>query len=258
MGGWIRAYMYGVTQPARGGEFCLNFHDCDSTSMPRTTALMLLLACAAGALLPPAALHQRRRTASSSSHSNIKRVSSRASCVRACAEDSTLYASLAKRREELTARSGATARERELVSELGSAWPGHERAQTALWQHWYGEEGEDARASLVEAEGKAEALLELMDSFPDWAEPANRLATLRYMEGAFAESVQLCLRVLRAKPWHFGASSGIVMCYAKLGNVPEANQWASEAMPLPGPKREQWVQRMLEKMDAKLEELTDL
>ena len=39
----------------------------------------------------------------------------------------------------------------------------------------------------------------------------------------------------RAEPWHFGAASGIVMCYAKLGNIPEANRWAREAMPEPGP-----------------------
>ena len=180
--------------------------------------------------------------------------------VRACSDDdsSGLYASLQKRRAELAAKSGSTARERELVAGLGQMWPLHERAQQQLWQHWYGEEGEEARASLVEAEGKPQALQELIDAYPDWAEPANRLATLRYMEGDFADSVQLCLRVLRAKPWHFGASSGIVMCYAKLGNAREANRWASEAMPQPGPEREKWVESMLQIMDAKLAELSDM
>ncbi|MGB1356098.1 MAG: hypothetical protein ACPG7P_02310, partial [Candidatus Puniceispirillaceae bacterium] len=57
-----------------------------------------------------------------------------------------------------------------------------------------------ARDALQAADGKAVALTALMDEFPDWAEPTNRLATLRYMEGEFAESVQLCLRVLRLKP----------------------------------------------------------
>jgi hypothetical protein len=107
-----------------------------------------------------------------------------------------------------------------------------------------------------------------MEQYPDWAEPANRLATLRYMEGEFEESVQLCLRVLRMKPWHFGASSGIVMCYAKLAEkansirqqplVDEANRWANEAMPQPGKQREDWVQRMLVLMDAKLAELDEI
>ena len=28
-------------------------------------------------------------------------------------------------------------------------------------------------------------LQNLMEEYPDWAEPTNRLATLRYMEGAY-------------------------------------------------------------------------
>jgi hypothetical protein len=70
------------------------------------------------------------------------------------------------------------------------------------------------------------------------AEPSNRLATLRFLEGDYEDSAQLCLRVLRAKPWHFGASSGIVMVYASMGNADEASRWARQAMPSPGPERQ--------------------
>ena len=110
--------------------------------------------------------------------------------------------------------------------------------------------------------------MKLMDEFPDWAEPVNRLATLRYIEGEYEESVLLCKRVLHAKPWHFGASSGIVMCYVKLAEeasslrrgefVAEANKWAAEAMPQPGPKREEWAKRMVSKLDERLESLAKI
>ena len=88
------------------------------------------------------------------------------------------------------------------------------------------------------------------------------------MEGNFEESVGLCLRVLRMKPWHFGASSGIVMCYAQLAEgasvlrkdslVAEAKRWAAEAMPQPGPQRDEWVKRMVAVLDAKLAELAEI
>jgi len=183
-------------------------------------------------------------------------------------DSSGLYASLQKRRSQLSSRSDATKRERELIAALDEDWPAHERAQNELWNHWFSEEGEEAMEALKAADGNDSALKELMEAHPDWAEPANRLATLRYMEGDFEESITLCLRVLRAKPWHFGALSGIVMCYAKLSEeanvlrrgdlVAEANRWAKEAMPQPGPRRKEWVQNMVTKLDAKLTGLSDI
>ena len=178
---------------------------------------------------------------------------------------SGLYASLQKRRTLLSSRRSAVGQEKALLSDLARQSQSTERTQGKMWEHWFGEEGDEASESLRAAEGDEEALTKLMDEFPDWAEPANRLATAKYLDGEFEESAQLCLRVLRIKPWHFGASSGIVMCYAKLageanvvrkaGLIEEANRWAGEAMPQPGPQREAWVERMLGLMDARLAEL---
>ena len=138
-----------------------------------------------------------------------------------------------------------------------------ERAVGDIWDHWLGEEGASARREIDEAEGNVEALLELMDAFPDWTEPVNRLATHRFLEGLeairdgaggarqdFEDSARLCLRVLRDKPWHFGALSGIVMVYAHIGNTEEANRWARQAMPPPGPDRQLW--RAFSKVLSKL------
>jgi hypothetical protein len=149
------------------------------------------------------------------------------------------------------------------ITDIINAQRREERAVRDLWDHWFGEEGEDARRQLDAAEGDAPALLQLMDAFPDWAEPVNRLATHRFMEGLeairdgaggarqdFEDSARLCLRVLRDKPWHFGALSGIVMVYAQMGNAEEANRWAQQAMPPPGPGRQLWrtFSKVLSKM----------
>ena len=195
------------------------------------------------------------------------------SAVRLCeeqldaAEVSGLYASLQKRKSLLSSRRDNAVKERELIAAMASQMPG-KASPARLWQHWFGEEGDSAGETLMAADGDAAALQKLMDEYPDWAEPANRLATLRYMEGDYEDSVQLCLQVLREKPWHFGASSGVVMCYAKLAEqanalrrdalVAEANKWAAQAMPPPGPRREEWVTRNLEIMDAKLDELNEI
>eukprot|EP00320_Phaeocystis_rex_P006868 CAMPEP_0119091124 /NCGR_PEP_ID=MMETSP1178-20130426/155236_1 /TAXON_ID=33656 /ORGANISM="unid sp, Strain CCMP2000" /LENGTH=235 /DNA_ID=CAMNT_0007074601 /DNA_START=10 /DNA_END=717 /DNA_ORIENTATION=+ len=182
------------------------------------------------------------------------------------ADVSGLYASLRKRQKLLSSRRDAAVRERELLAELAGA--SHEEALSSIWQHWFCEEGEAQGGYLKAAGGNAAALQDMMEQYPDWAEPANRLATLRYMEGDFEESIDLCLRVLRMKPWHFGAGSGIVMCYARLAEqapvlrrgalVAEANRWAAEAMPQPGRERDVWVARMLQLMDTKLAELAEI
>ena len=170
-----------------------------------------------------------------------------------------LYASLQARASELTSRRDATTKERRLVSELGETWPKYELAQQGLWDHWYGEYGKAASERLKAAEGEADTLVQLMDEFPDWVEPANRLATLRYLDGDYAESVELCLKILRRKPWHFGACSGIVMCYSRLGDAANADKWKAEIMPPAASNaREAWVQRMLMVVDARLAELDEL
>ena len=48
------------------------------------------------------------------------------------------------------------------------------------------------------------------------------------------------------------------MCYAKLGDIEQAQYWSTQAMPQPGPKREIWVERMVQTMDSKLAELDEI
>ena len=148
--------------------------------------------------------------------------------------------------------------ERNLVAALAN--DNDPQATAALWEHWFGERGEVARESIRVANGALDdpaaagenSLLQLMVDFPDWAEPINRLATLRFMQGRFEESVTLCERVLALKPWHFGALSGIVMCHTKLRAVEEANRWAAVSMPAVGTvQRYEWVGQAFRAIDSR-------
>ena len=167
-------------------------------------------------------------------------------------DSGALYAALRQRTGALTARAQLLATERRILAGLANS-----DQMGAMWEHWYSEEGEAAKVAISRAAERDEAaLLELMERYPDWAEPINRLATLRYLQGRPAEAVELCLKVLRMKPWHFGALSGIVMCYAQQGMEREAYAWAAKALPpLGSPERAAWLERQLSTMDERLAEL---
>ena len=101
-------------------------------------------------------------------------------------------------------------------------------ASSKLWEIWYNEAGAEARKRLDEAGGlmgsartapRAAAALETLASdFPAWAEPLNRLATLRFMERKFPEAIELCEKVLTMKPYHFACLSGLTMAHYNNGD----------------------------------------
>ena len=87
-----------------------------------------------------------------------------------------------------------------------------------------------------------------------WVEPLNRLATLLFQRGWYEESARVCRAILTERPWHFGALSGIVMCYRNLGENDKAYRvWALRCIPRLDPvdsyRRRDWVKRNVE--DAK-------
>ena len=109
---------------------------------------------------------------------------------------------------------------------LADGGPNSDSATRSLRQHWGGEEGTAAGEALESATNAedATALVAVMEQYPDWVEPINRLATRRYRDGDVAEAIQLFLRVVRMKPWHFGALHGILMPRKQLGNEEEADR----------------------------------
>lgn len=145
----------------------------------------------------------------------------------------------------------------------------HERVLSELWNLWFHERGPGAAAKLTEAEelvgrgprhwDAAEAALRelVREHGASWAEPMNRLATLYYLQRRYRAAEELCLAVLSAKPWHFGALSGIVLVYEGLRDAEAAQTWAARRMPPPsstGSNRRMavWVQQAVKNAEDSL------
>ena len=169
-------------------------------------------------------------------------------------------------RSEPVAMSGTAKRrraeERAHIEALGRARDPEAfgAAVTSLWSLWFSERGAKNKEALEEIdlmigsgeacwEDASQAAAELVEIHPDWPEPLNRLATLKYLTGDFAESVELCERVLALKPHHFGALSGICMCHAKLGDDAAVAYWRARALPTDDGERARWAARALKAFD---------
>ena len=114
-------------------------------------------------------------------------------------------------------------------------------AITGLWECWLDEAGQDARRAmdngvdamnagdLIEAAGIFKTLLA---AHPDWAEAANKLATVLYLQGRPQESIRYCHQVVARKPDHFGAWNGMAICAIQTENWPLALQAVEESLRL--------------------------
>jgi hypothetical protein len=163
-------------------------------------------------------------------------------------------------------------RERRMVEiQLLANLESGDQALSDLWTHWIQERGAAAAARLLRAEeltsqgpkywAEAERMLkDLIEEYGIyWAEPVNRLATLFYMQGKLRDSETLSKLVLKVKPWHFGALSGIVMVYAGLRDSESARMWAARRMPSFAPegsnrRRAVWVERAFREAEKSLDD----
>jgi hypothetical protein len=143
----------------------------------------------------------------------------------------------------------AIARERlETEIQLLKSLVDSDDAVSELWTLWYYSRGPDAAKALevtdsltaqgpefwTRAEQKLQQLLVAEEDGGAGAlfvEAVNRLATLYFLQGRYAESKQMCEMVLAAKPWHFGALSGIVLVCTGLKDTTGMRAWANQRMP---------------------------
>ena len=136
----------------------------------------------------------------------------------------------------------ARAAEDELVESLASSDSEVAHLATAgLWECWLNEEGREARADIEQGitlmnNGQFDASLRIFTdlgrTYPGWAEPINKQATVLYMRGDSEESYDLCELVIEMKPHHFGAWHGLALCSVRLRDWETALAAAKEALRL--------------------------
>ncbi|CAB9496195.1 repeat-containing protein [Seminavis robusta] len=144
-----------------------------------------------------------------------------------------------------------------------------EKAIRNLWYYWYNERGRSNTATLMAAdqlvhlgtqEGRkeAEAMYRqlIVEEGLNWAEPLNRLATLYFYQGRYAEAKDLCQMVLTIKPWQFGTATGIVTVCEKMQDTHGVNYWSTRRMPPlsenHGNARKEWVKKMTQQGSSML------
>ena len=105
------------------------------------------------------------------------------------------------------------------------------KATRSLWNLWFSEAGERALnqirmgSELIDQkklEGAESLFIKLVESYPDFAEAHNKLATVFYLMGRYAESAEECKVTLKINPAHFGAWNGLGLCLFNLGQYAEA------------------------------------
>lgn len=85
-------------------------------------------------------------------------------------------------------------------------------------------------AAVAEAE---RTLYGLTGAFPNWAEPFQRLATVKFHQRDYATATLLYQRALEIKPWHFGAANGLLMTAQMAGDNAADMVAKGVCMPLP-------------------------
>ncbi|CAB9513247.1 repeat-containing protein [Seminavis robusta] len=167
--------------------------------------------------------------------------------------------------------------ELKLLEQLASC----DDATRELLDLWAAEKGLEALERLEQAEefltagqviASEQMLLRLIDEFGvyHWVEPLNRLASVYFTQGRFQESYQLCLAVLKFKPWHVGTLEIIVEVAMRLGDRDKAREWATRGLPKlisstsfppfaetgpANPQRAVWVHEAIQKAQEALSHL---
>ena len=107
------------------------------------------------------------------------------------------------------------------------------RAETEqrIWAIWCSHENSDAATALKsvidafefgDLEGAGATLDDLIQRWPDWAEPWNKRATLRFVQEHDADSLDDIVCTLEREPRHFGALSGFGQICLRAGDYTSA------------------------------------
>lgn len=109
-----------------------------------------------------------------------------------------------------------------------------EATQTAMWTIWMRPTNKDTRAGDAMKEGSRLMMYEAtypeslaqfaicIQQCPEWAEAYNKRATLYYLMRRWKESIEDCKKTLSLERHHFGAASGMGLCYLNLNEKQQA------------------------------------
>lgn len=112
-------------------------------------------------------------------------------------------------------------------------------ANASMWQIWSrsGDSAIDAlylrgvqQMELSRLEDAVTTFTEIIRRKPAFAEAWNKRATLHYMMGEYALSMNDCDEVLKRNPNHFGALSGYGQMYLNQGNLEKAITYLERAL----------------------------
>ena len=62
----------------------------------------------------------------------------------------------------------------------------------------------------------------VVETYPEFAEAHNKLATVLFLLGDFKNSINECKINLKMNPYHFGAWHGMGLCFYQLANYHKA------------------------------------
>ena len=121
---------------------------------------------------------------------------------------------------------------KKLLSDLHSEiYDLRQSATIALWNYWYHEAGEVAEMQIRRGEDlmvhqkleEAQAhFKKIIETYPEFAEAHNKLATVLFLLGDYEGSVNECKITLKMNPHHFGAWHGMGLCFYQLASYHKA------------------------------------
>ncbi len=101
-----------------------------------------------------------------------------------------------------------------------------------IWEYWLSEGSSEnhniemMRGVGLMQKGKLNDALRLFvnlsESDPNWAEPINKIATIKYLQGDLYGSIRDIQLTLKLEPRHFGAIAGLAQINLALGRYTDA------------------------------------
>jgi len=104
--------------------------------------------------------------------------------------------------------------------------------ENQIWKFWINDSSsENNRLKMKEGislmkKGKLDEALRIFTTLstidPSWAEPLNKIATIRYLQGDFYGSIRDIQFTLKLEPRHFGAIAGLAQINLALGKYKDS------------------------------------